>query len=155
MSNNTLHSLHDSSAPWPHLKSLVRRRAFSLTRSDRTSLERLLQDRVMFETPYPIILTGFLRHKLRTAIPVREPAPVDLVTGGCHLYYMISGGGLQSGVLTFNALHQVGAILVASMLGATMIGMRRRQRAPMLREDGTVETLVILDTSPLPELAAA
>lgn len=155
MSTNTPYSLHDSSAPWPHRKSLVSRRTFSLTRSDRTSLERLLHDRVMSETPYPVILTGFLRYKLRTAIPVREPAPVDLVTGGCHVYYMISGGGLQSGLLTFNAMHQVGAIPIASMLGATMIGMRRRQRAPILREDGTVDTLVILDTSPLPELAAA
>lgn len=155
MSTNTPHLLHGASASWPHRKVLVRRRAFSLTRSDRTSLERLLQDRVMSETPYPVILTGFLRHKFRTAIPVREPAPVDLVTGGCHVHYMISGGGLQSGVLTFNAMHQVGAISVASTLGATMIGMRRRQRAPMLREDGTLDTLVILDTSPLPELAAA
>ena len=155
MSSNTSYLPYGTSASCPHRKSLVRQRAFSLTRSDRTSLERLLRDRAMSEMSYPVILTGFLRHKLRTAIPAREPATIDLVTGGCHVLYMISGGGLQSGVLTFKLMHQVGAIPVASMLGATMIGMRRRQPAPMLREDGTLDTLVILDTSPLPDLAAA
>ena len=154
MSTTNTYKHHGTGAPWPNRKCLTRRSAFSLTRSDRTSLERLLLDRALFETPYPIILTGFLRHKLRTAIPAREPAPEDLVTGGCHVVYMISGGGVQSGVLTFDLMQRPGVIRVASMLGATMIGMRRHQRAPMLREDGPVDTLVILETSPHQDIAA-
>lgn len=124
MTSNTPHLPYGTSASCPHRKSFIRQRAFSLTRSDRTPLERLLRDRTMSEMSYPVILTGFLRHKLGAAIPARESAAVDLVTGGCHVHYMISGGGLQSGVLTFNVMHQVGAIPLASMLRATMIGVR-------------------------------
>jgi len=34
---------------------------------------------------------------------------------------------------------------VTSFLGATMLGMQKLQKAPLLREDGWIDTLVVLD----------
>ena len=54
-----------------------------------------------------------------------------------------------------NAAPIPGHILVASLLGATLIGMRKLQKGPLLRDDGQIDTLVVLDVSPTPDHHAA
>jgi hypothetical protein len=53
-------------------------------------------------------------------------------------------------VLAFSLCPFPGIISVASLIGATLIGMRKLQRAPLLRDDGEIETIVVLDVKPLP-----
>jgi hypothetical protein len=61
---------------------------------------------------------------------------------------MISGEGARSGVLSMSRMPIPGCLLVASLLGATLIGMRKLQKAPLLRDDGQIETVVVLDVRP-------
>lgn len=61
---------------------------------------------------------------------------------------MISGGGARSATLSMQPVPLPGQVLVASLLGATLIGMRILQRAPLLREDGMIDTIVVLDVKP-------
>ncbi|MBN7787539.1 hypothetical protein JYP51_21635 [Ponticoccus gilvus] len=68
---------------------------------------------------------------------------------------MISAEGARSGVLSMNPTPVPGHILVASLLGATLIGMRKLQKVPLLRDDGQIEVVVVLDVHPSPDQAAA
>ncbi|MFD2856245.1 hypothetical protein ACFSZS_17785 [Seohaeicola zhoushanensis] len=61
---------------------------------------------------------------------------------------MISGEGARSGELSMQAMPLPGRILVASLLGATLIGMRVLQKTPLLRDDGEIDTVVVLDVTP-------
>jgi hypothetical protein len=54
---------------------------------------------------------------------------------------MVSGEGARSGVLSMNSTPVPGHILVASLLGATLIWMRKLQKVPLLRDDGQIEVL--------------
>ncbi|WP_297771773.1 hypothetical protein [uncultured Roseovarius sp.] len=121
---------------------------FLLTVNDRLGIERLLRHRGTKNAPNPPLLNGLLRHKLRISRGAPEPASPDLVVAGCHVIYMISGEGARTGVLTMNPVPIPGHILVASLLGATLIGMRKLQKVPLLRDDGQIETVVVLDVSP-------
>lgn len=97
-----------------------------------------------------VLVAGILRRKIARSDPVRGEVPDDLATGGCRVRFMITGGGASSGVLT----HEVAAdapkdaIPVCSLVGATLIGMRVLQRALVLRDDGRIDTLALLDVSP-------
>ena len=68
---------------------------------------------------------------------------------------MIGGKAERSGILTMSPVPVPGRLLVASLLGATLVGMRVHQRAPLLRDDGEITTVVVLDVSPPPDSAAA
>ncbi len=68
---------------------------------------------------------------------------------------MISGGGARSGVLSMSPAPAPGRILIASLLGATLVGMRKMQKVPLLRDDGQIETIVVLDVSPAPDRGPA
>ncbi len=75
----------------------------------------------------------------------------DLVAGGSFVTYSVGGGAATSGLLVHRArpgLLQSGVVPVASLPGATLIGMRAGQRAPLLCEDGSVKSLLVLDTVP-------
>ena len=128
---------------------------FLLTVEDRLGIERLLRHRGTGHAPNPPLLNGLLRHKLRISRGATEPAPPELVVSGCHVTYMISGEGARSGVLSMNPTPVPGHILVASLLGATLIGMRKLQKVPLLRDDGQIEVVVVLDVHPSPDHAAA
>ena len=118
---------------------------FHLTRSDWIGVERLLSLRLTAECPNPTLIEGFLRHKLRLARAAPEPSPSDLVIAGRRVVFMTSGGKARSGILRLVPHVQRGGIPVTSFLGATMLGMRKLQKTPLLREDGWVDTLVVLD----------
>ena len=121
---------------------------FLLTMEDRLGIERLLRQRGTENAPNPPLLNGLLRHKLRISRRAPEPAPPELVVAACHVTYMISGEGARSGVLSMSRMPIPGCLLVASLLGATLIGMRKMQKAPLLRDDGQIETVVVLDVRP-------
>lgn len=128
---------------------------FLLTVEDRFGIERLLRHGGTRNAPIPPLLDGLLHHKLRISRGAPEPAPPELVVAGRHVTYMISGEGSRSGVLSMSPVPIPGHVLVASLLGATLIGMRKLQKAPLLRDDGQFETVVVLDASPSPDHDAA
>jgi hypothetical protein len=128
---------------------------FLLTVEDRLGIERLLRHRGTRNAPNPPLLNGLLRHKLRISRGAPEPTSSDLVVAGCHVTYMISGGGARTGVLCMSPVPMPGYVLVASLLGATLIGMRKLQKVPLLRDDGQIETVVVLDVRLPPNHDAA
>ncbi|PJE33719.1 hypothetical protein PSM7751_03851 [Pseudooceanicola marinus] len=128
---------------------------FLLTVDDRLGIEHLLRYRGTRNSPNPPLLNGLLRHKLRISRGATESASPDLVVAGCHVTYMISGEGARTGVLSMSPMPVPGHILVASLLGATLIGMRKLQKVPLLRDDGQIEVVVVLDVHPSPDHAAA
>ena len=93
-----------------------------------------------------VLLAHVLSHKLATTRPGRSLPPADLVTLGCRVTYALGGGAVQSGRLVADDAGTTGgAIALTSLLGATLIGMKAGQRAPLLREDGSVGTVLVLD----------
>lgn len=120
---------------------------FQLTRADRIGIERLLSLGLASETENPRLMEGFLRHKLRIAGSVLNPVPADLVTAGRYVSYITNNGKTRSGLLTFVPGKQTLCIPVTSFLGATMLGMQKMQKAPVLRTDGWIDTLVVLNVS--------
>ncbi|SDY81132.1 hypothetical protein [Citreimonas salinaria] len=145
----------------PHLpsgsnfQSLFERSAvetgFLLTVEDGVGTERLLRHCGTKNAPNPPLLIGLLRHKLRISRGAPEPAPPEVVLAGRQVTYMISGEGSRSGVLAMHPVPLPGRVLVASLLGATLIGMRKLQKAPLLRDSGQIHTVVVLDVSPPPD----
>ncbi|EAR51977.1 hypothetical protein OG2516_13169 [Oceanicola granulosus HTCC2516] len=128
---------------------------FLLTANDRSGVERMLRHRGTKHAPNPALLNGLLRHKLRISQPAPEPVPPTLVVAGCHVTYMISGEGARSGTLVMSSVPVPGRLLVATLLGATLLGMRKMQKVPLLRDTGEIDTLVVLDVAPPPEFDAA
>ncbi|WP_417722886.1 hypothetical protein [Salipiger sp.] len=128
---------------------------FLLTAHDKAGIEHLLRNGGTRHAPNPPLLNGLLRHKLRTSCLAPEPAAPELVTSGCLVTYMISGGGARTAELALSHVPVPGRILVASLLGATLLGMRKLQKVPLLREDGQIEAVVVLTVSQPPELGAA
>ena len=143
---NSMHLLTGSTYQQSHKCRPLKGR-FQLTQADRIGIERLLSLDLTAECPNPTLIEGFLRHKLRLARNSPEPTPASLVMAGRRIKYMISGGNARSGILTLVPGNKAGCIPVTSFLGATMLGMRKMQRAPLLRDDGWIETLVVLDVS--------
>ena len=92
----------------------------------------------------------FLSQVILRKLATREPSPDadtrDLVTGGCHVVYSVDRKPAATGLLVHRARSggASGVIPVSSLLGATLIGMRVGQRAPLLREDGTIGAVSVL-----------
>lgn len=99
----------------------------------------------------------FLAHVLRLkhdAPPVMSgDLPGDVVIGGSQVTYKIGDGPAQRGLLSHRVRSGArigdgtGVIAVKSLLGATLIGMRVGQRAPLLRDDGTIVSVSVLETA--------
>ena len=126
-----------------------------LTQSDRNAIARLLADGGTRHAPNPVLLEGLLRQRLRSARPAPEVIPTDLIIAGSRVTYKINGEGARSGILSIAEMPWPGHIMVTSLLGATLIGMRSMQKAPLLREDGRIDTVVVLEVDqPEPNEAA-
>ncbi|MDX2482693.1 MAG: hypothetical protein QNK42_03440 [Pseudodonghicola sp.] len=106
--------------------------------------------------PASPLLSHVLLHKLMTLEPVDNVYAGDLVTGGCQVAYSIDQNPALTGLLVHRARsgEASGVIPVSSLLGATLIGMRVGQRAPLLQEDGTIGTLSVLGVTHPVEPAA-
>lgn len=97
-------------------------------------------------------VAGILRDKLRIAEHAEEHELDCTARVNGWVSYMIAGGGARRGVLRHGGgLSDSGAIPLASLLGATLIGMRPRQRASLPRPDGSTVTLALLKAAPHPE----
>jgi len=97
------------------------------------------------QTASPFLSHVILR-KLTTRQPSADAQAGDLVTGGCQVVYSVDRHPAAIGLLVHRARAggASGVIPVSSLLGATLIGMRVGQRAPLLHEDGTIGTLSVL-----------
>lgn len=129
----------------PSFKCLPLKGRVQLTRADRIGVERLLSLGLTEECPNPTLIEGFLRHKLCIARPAPEPMPANLVVAGRLVSFMANGGKTRSGMLTLVPGDGVRCISVTSFLVATMLGMQKMQKAPLLREDGWIDTLIVLE----------
>lgn len=117
-----------------------------LSDTDRRRLERHLQD---CEIPREPLLSHVLRHKLEGPKMCGLETPRDAVAGGSVLEYRIDDEPARSGLLCHASRigDRHGVIPVFSLLGATLIGMRVGQRAPLLREDGSISAVRVLDVT--------
>lgn len=116
-------------------------------------LDRCEKERGMAWT----LLAYVLQQKIASVDPVPDTHLPDLVTGSCRVGYVVScrvgyvvsGGERQVGLMTHRARSGLGndIIPVASLLGATLIGMRAGQRRPLLCVDGSVRTITVLDVA--------
>lgn len=118
---------------------------FQLVHSDRVGIERLLSLGLIGKCANPTLIAGFLRHKLRLARHAPEPIPATLVVAGRWVSFMTTGRKARWGKLTMVQCDDANCIPVTSFLGATMLGMTKLQKAPLLREDGGIDTLVVLE----------
>ena len=116
--------------------------------------QHLLQHLEMCEKnrgPSWTLLAYVLQNKLVNCEPVNTPVDRNIVIGGSLVTYSVGNSDPTTGLLVHRArpgIQQGGVIPVASLLGATLIGMRTDQRAPLLCEDGSVKSLVVLETVP-------
>jgi len=114
--------------------------------ADHRQLQRHLDLCDDAQNPASPLLAYVLQHKIMATKPVGNVHANDLVTGGCRVVYSIDDGPSQTGLLVHRARSGLasGVIPVCSLLGATLIGMRVGQRAPLLREDKTIATVSVL-----------
>lgn len=121
-----------------------------LPESDHQQLRQHLEHCEQDSPPSRTMLTHVLRNKILTTEPVGRFQESDRVTSGCRVTYRVNGKAEQTGLLVHNARSAFGSgvIPVSSLLGATLIGMRIGQRAPLLCEDGTVMSLSVLGVTP-------
>ncbi|MFZ1469999.1 MAG: hypothetical protein WAT09_13630 [Paracoccaceae bacterium] len=150
-------SINDTRQPVPNLSILDNnagprippRKWAILPADDYRQLQRHLELCENTRPPGWAMLAHVLHHKIMTAEPVPIRRVTDMVTGGCRVTYAVDDGPPQIGLLTQRArsgLHN-GVIPVSSLMGATLIGMRIGQRAPLPSVDGTVYTVTVLDVA--------
>lgn len=100
------------------------------------------------------LLAYVLQNRIVNSEPSHLPVDRDIVVSRNEVIYSVSGASVEAGLLVHQpnaGPRQRGIIPVSSLLGATLIGMRIGQRAPLLCEDGSVKSLVVVDTvSPNP-----
>jgi hypothetical protein len=122
-------------------------RTYQLADDDCQRLERHLTQPNATNRTY---LDHVLRHKVRASQPLKGTVPKDLITGTSCVRYSINGGPPQIGLMSHWSRNGSisGVIPVCSLLGATLIGMRIGERAPLLHEDGAIGSLAVLDIAP-------
>lgn len=95
------------------------------------------------------LLAYVLQNRIVNTEPSHRPVDRDIVVSGSKVTYSVGGTSVEVGLLVHQpnaGPRQRGIIPVSSLLGATLIGMRIGQRAPLLCEDGSVKSLVVVDT---------
>lgn len=114
--------------------------------SDYRRLHEHLEQCEAADQPARPLLAHVLDHKIRTTRPAGDAELGDVVTGGCRVTYSVDGAPSETGLLVHRARSDLGSgvIPVASLLGATLIGMQVGQRAPLLFEDGRVGAISVL-----------
>lgn len=89
------------------------------------------------------------RNRIGTPEAAEKPKACTRVTGGSRVVYSVDDGAAQTGLLIQRARSGAGSgvIPATSRLGATLIGMRVGQRAPLRCEDGAIMILSVLDVT--------
>lgn len=124
-----------------------------------TSVDRLLIHDILRacdeSAPAADQLVGtILRRKLTHADTIDATETEGVATANSRVSYMVTGGGATTGVLRHSqtpGADDPHAIPISSLLGATLIGMKVRQRASLPRADGSVLTLALLKVEDDPE----
>ena len=95
------------------------------------------------------LLAYVLSNNLMNTAPFANMHFSVLAISGCSLTYTVDNGDPQTGLLVHKAetVAATGVIPVASLLGATLIGMRIGMHAPLLRKDGSISKLSVIDIS--------
>lgn len=131
------------------LLRVLRNTQVTMPTADYQKLQEHLEHCECSIRPTSRLLAYVLANKLMNTRPSDDVYYTDLVVGGSCVTYIIDGKEPQSGLLA----HRSGAglpgriIPVASLLGATLIGMRVGQRAPLLFEDGSIGRLFVKDVT--------
>lgn len=131
-----------------HSMSRVLRNApTTLPEADYEKLQEHLEHCECALRPSSKLLAYVLANKLMNTRPVSDFHCDDLVVGGSRVTYIVDTEAAQTGLLSHRARTglSTGIIPVASLLGATLIGMRIGGRAPLLFEDGSIRRLFVTD----------
>lgn len=123
------------------------RRSPPLPDEDHRQLRQHLKRPSVVGQPF---LQYVLRHKLSETAQNCDGMGEDFVTGASYVSYSVNGGPAQTGLLRHwpQIGSKCGVIPVCSNLGTALIGMRVGQRAPLMREDGTIASLRVLKVTP-------
>ncbi|TCP38617.1 hypothetical protein [Rhodovulum] len=126
---------------------MVVRPAVTLTQADRHELSKLVRLCDTDGEMRSLFLQHVLRHKMQSAAIVPGDVPNDVAAAGSHVVYSLGAGVSKTGLLSHRARAggRYGIIPVSSLLGATLLGMRAGTSAPLLRDDGSIVTLLLLD----------
>ncbi|MCX7561199.1 hypothetical protein OS190_16640 [Sulfitobacter sp. F26204] len=137
------------SIPTRSLSRVLRNTPLTLPAADHQKLQEHLEDCECAMRPSSRLLAYVLANKLMNTRPVDDVHQSDLVVGGSCVTYRIDAAEPQTGLLVHRARSGLtsGVIPVASLLGATLIGMRAGQRAPLLFEDGSIGRLCVIDVA--------
>ncbi|ABV92302.1 hypothetical protein Dshi_0556 [Dinoroseobacter shibae DFL 12 = DSM 16493] len=117
-----------------------------LPAADYRQLQEHLESCVCAIPPASELLVYVLANKVMNTRPSENLHQGDLVVGGSRVTYAIDGGDPLRGQL----VHRVrkgptsALIPVASLLGATLIGMQVGQRAPLLFGNGRIGRLAVI-----------
>jgi hypothetical protein len=121
-----------------------------LTKTDRRTLADHIQHADRIGTGVHVMLARLLGQKLLYA-PVVEDDKIgaSIAASGSRVTYAIDELEARSGRLRHDDGHGLGqsGIPVATLLGATLIGMKAGARAPFLQADGSFRTVSLLDVS--------
>ncbi|MGX0977402.1 conserved hypothetical protein [Roseovarius sp. EC-HK134] len=126
---------------------MLRNTPATMPTADYQKLQEHLEDCECASRAGTRLLAYVLANKLMNTRPADDVHYTDLVIGGSCVTYVIDGTAPQTRLLVHRARtgQPSGVIPVASLLGATLIGMRTGQRAPLLLEDGSIGRLFVKD----------
>lgn len=129
------------------LAKALRNTPLTLPMADHQKLQEHLDDCDCARNPDLKPLAYVLANKLMNTRPVDEDRNSGVVIGESCVTYAVDAQMPQTALLTHRtrAGQQSNVIAVASLLGATLIGMRVGQRAPLLLNDDTIGRLCIID----------
>ena len=127
-----------------------------LTAKDYSLLEsRLIELRGRNEGTAPL-LVQLIRTKLADAeIVLSEDVDPEVATTNSRVVFSVDGRAAETAVLV-HWEHEVArefALPITTLLGATLLGMRAGNRAPLLRSDGGIREVALLEIAFQPEAA--
>lgn len=131
---------------------VLRNTPLTLPTADHGKLQEHLEACECALRPSSKLLAYVLANKLLNTRSVDDVHRSDLVVGGTRVTYAVDGTEPRTGLLVHRAkAGQPGDVIpVASLLGATLIGMSVGQRAPLLFEDGSIGKLHVIDVTTAP-----
>ena len=130
------------------LKRSADRAGFSLGMLDRLGIGRLLRQGTTRYAPN-LDLHRAAAEKAPVLVRRRGDGSRDLARGGCHVTYVFGGDRTRSGLISMNVTPRPGHVLVASLLGATLIGMQALQEVPLMRDGAAdITSVVVLEVFP-------
>jgi len=121
----------------------------ALPATDYQQLQRHLEECEKSKHPAWSLLTYVLRAKIMMTDPLSNFYACDQVIGGSCVTYSVDRGPEQTGLMAHRARSASGinVIPVASLLGATLIGMTVGHRAPLLLDNGSIKSVRVLAVS--------